>query len=86
MPQTRSAAKNLRKSDKRRSHNRNVKKDVKLQLKAFDTVIAAKGDSEAELKAAYKKLDKAAARGVIHPNTAARQKSQLAKKAAKAKA
>ena len=76
MPHTRSAAKNLRKSDKRRSHNRNVKKDV----------IAAKGDSEAELKAAYKKLDKAAARGVIHPNTAARQKSQLAKKAAKAKA
>lgn len=86
MPHTKSAAKNLRKSDKRRSYNRNVKRDVKLQLKSFETAVSAKGDTQAELKAAYKKLDKAAARGVIHPNTAARKKSQLAKAATKAKA
>jgi small subunit ribosomal protein S20 len=86
MPHTKSAAKNLRKSDKRRSYNRNVKRDVKLQLKSFETAVSAKGDTQAELKAAYQKLDKAAARGVIHPNTAARKKSQLAKAASKAKA
>lgn len=84
MPHTRSAAKNLRKSEKRRSYNKNVKRDVKLQLKSFDVAVTAKGDVKAELQAAYKRLDKAAARGVIHPNTAARQKSQLAKRAAKA--
>lgn len=86
MPHTRSAAKNLRKSEKRRSYNRNVKRDLKLELKSFDTAVTAKADPQAALKAAYQKLDKAAARGVIHPNAAARKKSQLAKAATKGKA
>ena len=44
MPHTRSAAKNLRKSEKRRSYNRNVKRDLKLELKSFDTAVTAKAD------------------------------------------
>lgn len=84
MPHTRSAKKQLRKSLKRRQHNRAVKRDIKLQLKAF---AAAEQGSLDELRAQYnlaaKKLDKAAARRIIHPNTAARKKAQLARRLAK---
>jgi small subunit ribosomal protein S20 len=81
MPHTHSAKKNLRKSEKRRLHNRAVKKDIKTQLKQF--LAAVEGPVEAlrkEYDLAAKKLDKAAAKRVIHPNLAARKKSQLARK------
>ncbi len=80
MPHTRSAKKSLRKNQKRRLHNRAVKKAVKTQIKKF--LAAADGPLEqlqAEYRLAAKKLDKAAARRVVHPNLAARKKSQLAK-------
>ena len=80
MPHTRSAKKSLRKNEKRRMHNRAVKKDIKTQIKQVLT--AAAGPLEqlrAEYNLAAKKLDKAAAKRVVHPNLAARKKSQLAK-------
>jgi small subunit ribosomal protein S20 len=80
MPHTRSAKKNQRKSEKRRLHNRAVKRDLKTQIKRFT---AAEDGPVEELRKEYnlaaKKLDKAAAKRVIHPNTAARKKSQLAR-------
>ena len=80
MPHTRSARKNVRKSLKRKLRNRSVKKDIKTQLKAFDEALQGPID---ELKKQYnlaaKRLDKAAARRIIHPNLAARKKSQLAR-------
>jgi small subunit ribosomal protein S20 len=81
MPHTKSAKKSLRQDEKRRDRNRAVKKALKLELKKFQTAIKA-GNTEVaktEFKAAVKKLDKAAARRVIHPNAAARKKSQLAR-------
>jgi small subunit ribosomal protein S20 len=81
MPHTKSAKKNLRKSEKRRLHNRAIKRDVKTQLKQFTE--AADDDAIDALRKEYnlaaKKLDKAAARRIIHPNMAARKKSQLAR-------
>jgi small subunit ribosomal protein S20 len=80
MPHTRSAKKSLRKNEKRRMHNRAVKKDIKTQIK--QVLAAAAGPLEqlrAEYNLAAKKLDKAAAKRVVHPNLAARKKSQLAK-------
>jgi small subunit ribosomal protein S20 len=80
MPHTRSAKKNLRKSEKRRLHNRAVKKDLKTQIKTvLDTASGSVEDLAKEVKVAAKKLDKAAAKRIIHPNMAARKKSQLAK-------
>jgi small subunit ribosomal protein S20 len=80
MPHTRSAKKNLRKIRKRRLHNRSVKGDIKEQLKTFAGVKEGSNDElMKEFKLAVKKLDKAAAKRIIHPNTAARKKSQLAK-------
>ena len=81
MPHTRSAKKSLRKSLKRRMSNRAAKKAIKVQIK--NLMAAAQEGTADELfnqyKQAARKLDKAAARRVIHPNTAARKKSQLAR-------
>ncbi|MHB1422644.1 MAG: 30S ribosomal protein S20 [Gemmataceae bacterium] len=80
MPHTRSAKKNLRKSEKRRLRNRAVKKDIKTQIKRFLTALDGPLDQlQKEYNLTAKKLDKAAAKRVVHPNLAARKKSQLAR-------
>lgn len=83
MPHLKSAKKRMRQTAKRRDHNRAVKKALKKQLK---TVFEMANDKAAnaetikkEVTAAVKKLDKAAAKRVIHPNLAARKKSQIAR-------
>ena len=81
MPHTRSAKKQLRKSQKRRLHNRTIKKAIKTQVKKV-LEISEKGtleDLKKEFILAVKKLDTAAAHRVVHPNLAARKKSQLAR-------
>ena len=81
MPHTRSAKKNLRKIKNRRLHNRAIKKALKVQIKTVQEA-ATEGPIEQlreQYRVAAKKLDKAAAKRVIHPNLAARKKSQLAK-------
>lgn len=84
MPHTASAEKRLRKSEKRRRANRTTIKGVKTETRAVATALAA-GDKPKvveAMKGAASKLDKAAARGVIHKNKAARLKSRMAKKLA----
>jgi small subunit ribosomal protein S20 len=79
MPHTKSAKKNLRKSEKRRIRNKAAKRTIKTHLKRFEEALS--GPIEAlqnEYNLAAKKLDKAAARRIIHPNQAARKKSQMA--------
>jgi small subunit ribosomal protein S20 len=81
MPHTKSAEKSLRQNQKRNAYNRAMKKAIKLQVKKFLAAVKA-GDAaaiQAEYNLAAKRIDKAGARRVIHPNTAARKKSQLAK-------
>ena len=81
MPHTRSAKKQLRKNEKRRLHNRAVKRTIKTQIKKV--LAAAEGDTPDQLQKEFilaaKKLDKAAAKRIVHPNLAARKKSQLAR-------
>lgn len=84
MPHTKSAEKRLRQNEKRRLRNRATMKTLRGQVKKF-LATAKDGSPEAkaaEFKAAIRKLDKAAAKRVIHPNAAARKKSQLARKLA----
>ena len=81
MPHTKSAKKSLRKTEKRRLRNRAAKKTIRTHIKRVDAAIS-EGNVEtmkAELVLAVKKIDKAAAKRVIHPNMAARKKSQLAR-------
>src|SRR5262245_58671907 len=78
----RKRAKNgLRQTIKRRLHNRATKKVLKNQIK--EVVGVAKtgiaDDVQKEYNKAATKLDQAAAKRVIHPNTAARKKAQLAR-------
>jgi small subunit ribosomal protein S20 len=80
MPHTRSAKKSLRKSQQRRLHNRAIKRAIKEQIKSV--LDAASGPIEqlrVQFNLVAKKLDKAAAKRVVHPNLAARKKSQLAR-------
>jgi small subunit ribosomal protein S20 len=81
MPHTSSAKKHLRQSEKRRELNRAAKKAIRTQIK--QVVEVAKSGTVEQLQKEYnlaaKKLDKAAAKRVVHPNLAARKKSQLGK-------
>jgi len=81
MPHTRSAKKRLRQSAKRRLHNRAVIRSIKIGLKEVGT--AAQGGNHAQLQEAAKaviiQLDKASVRRILHPNAAARKKSQVAR-------
>jgi small subunit ribosomal protein S20 len=81
MPHTKSAKKRLRQNEHRRLHNRAIKRAIKTQIKKVQAT-AGEGPVE-ELRKEYnlaaKKLDHAAAKRVIHPNLAARKKSQLAR-------
>lgn len=79
MPNTPSAIKRLKQNVKRRMHNRITKKIIKTFSKR--AVLAAEAKqfekAEADLRTAIAKIDKAGARRVLHPNTAARRKSKL---------
>jgi len=71
----------MRQSIKRRKHNRITKKIIKTSVKRAMADVAAKDleKAAADFKIATAKIDKAGARRVLHPNTAARRKSSLAR-------
>ena len=87
MPNTKSAKKRLRQSLEQRSRNRAgrsaLKSFVRRVLAAVEAGDAAKAEAEFRLTAA--ELDKAGARGLIHPNKAARIKSRLQRRLKAAK-
>ena len=86
MANIKSAEKRARIAKVRTARNRAYKSAVKTATKKFDAALNS-GDvnqaREAFVKA-QKQLDKAANKGVIHKNTAARKKSKLAKRLNKA--
>lgn len=81
MANTRSAIKRIRQNEKRRDHNRMFRSRARSFVKKA-RVAQSSGDLNAAVEAtrvAIRDLDKAASRGVIHPNNAARRKSRLMK-------
>jgi len=79
VPAKPSAAKRARQALTRRARNRVNKSTLHTAVKKVDAALAA-GDKEAArtaLAAACVRLDKTAAKGVIHRNAAARSKSRL---------
>ena len=87
MANIKSAAKRARQTVKRTAQNRASASAIKTLTKAFQSAVQA-GDKE-KAKAAQAKLagalDKAAGRGRVHGNLAARRKSRMAKKLAAVK-
>ena len=84
MANIKSQIKRNRQNEARRLRNKAVKSELKTRVK--NTVKAA-GDGAEDVadraRLAQKRLDMAAAKGVIHKNQAARRKSRLAKQLAK---
>jgi len=80
LPNIKSAKKRVLVSAMRNEKNRAVKSGLKTKIKKFDAVLANGEDVSAAFVNAVKSVDKAAAKGAIHKNAAARKKSQLAKK------
>jgi small subunit ribosomal protein S20 len=81
MANTKSAAKQARVSLRRKTLNKNTKTKVKDVTKKFKSLVAS-GDKAAAAKLVgqvQSELDKAAKKKTIHPNKAARLKSQAAK-------
>ncbi len=74
MPITHRAIKKLRHDRLRALSNKKMRKKVHDAVKATRKTPTAK-----KLASAYQALDKAAKHAIIHPNTAARLKSRLAK-------
>ncbi|MBL7998509.1 MAG: 30S ribosomal protein S20 [Candidatus Kapabacteria bacterium] len=72
-----SAIKRIRQSKKRNLYNRAVKKTVREATKAVRRAQDL-ASAEVSLRDAAKALDRAAAKGVLHKNTAANRKSALA--------
>lgn len=82
MPNTKSAWKNLRKSEKRRLRNKSVKSSAKTHVKKFSELVDSGKTEEARafLSEVAKKVDMAASKGVFHKNKASRIKSRLARR------
>ena len=77
MANIKSQKKRILTNEKARIRNKAVKSALKTATKKVDTAVAA-GDKTAALdaaRAAARALDKAASKGVIHPNQAANRKS-----------
>ena len=84
MANIKSQIKRILTNKKAQDRNKSVKSEVKTAVRAAREAIAT-GDKAAAttaLATAGKKLDKAAAKGVIHKNQAANRKSSIAKQVA----
>ncbi len=82
MPITKSAEKRVRTSERRRLRGKSVRSQVKTNIIKAEKLIFS-GEIEAAQGAAQVaviSLDKAAEKGIIHQNNAARRKSRLMKK------
>ncbi len=85
MPKRKAAVKRLRVDKKRHLKNLKIKTEIKKALKKFQSLVIAKNINEAKtvLGKVFSLLDKAAKKKIIHPNTASRKKSRLARRISK---
>ncbi len=87
MANIKSQIKRNRQNEKRRLRNKGVRSDMRTRTKVAETAADQGADNAAEaLRVALKRIDKAAAKGVIHKNQAARRKSRLVKRLAASEA
>ncbi len=82
MANTKSALKRMRSSEKRRVRNRRVRTEARTYVRQARAQIEAGELDEAKksVALAVRALDKAAEKGVLHKNNAARRKSRLMEK------
>ena len=80
MANIKSQIKRIRTNEAARVRNKSVKSALKTAVRRVRSAVDAgdKTTAQVELVAASRSLDKAASKGVIHPNQAANRKSALA--------
>ena len=82
MANIKSQKKRILTNAKRAERNKAVRSELKTRTKtAMKAVNLGAEDATEAVRLAQKRIDKAAAKGVIHKNAAARRNSRLAKKA-----
>ena len=78
-----SGIKRVQVAERNRLRNVSIKSAVKTRFKRVQEAMAQGSDQQATsdlLKVAISSIDRAARKGIIHPNTAARRKSRLMKR------
>jgi len=78
MANIKSQEKRNRQNEVRRLRNKSVTSDLKTSIRKVHEAAEAGEPTEELFRSAQKKIDTAAAKGVLHPKTAARKKSRLA--------
>jgi len=77
---TKSSEKRIRSNERRHLRNQMYRSRVKTMVRKAEDAIFSSQPSEDAIRIAMSTLDKAAVKGIIHKNNAARRKSRLAKK------
>ena len=81
MPNIKSAKKRVKVIAVKTERNKGIKTNLKTNIKKAELACSTGAeDKDAAIRLAIKRIDQAAAKGVLHKNTAARRKSALAKK------
>lgn len=84
MANIQSQIKRNRQNEKRRLRNKAVRSELRTRTKnALEAASSDAETAEAALREAIKRIDKAAAKGVIHKNQAANRKSRLMREVSK---
>jgi small subunit ribosomal protein S20 len=78
MANIKSQKKRNRQNEKRRQRNKAIMSDLKTSIKKVEEAANAGEPIDELFSNAQKKIDTAAAKGVLHPKAAARRKSRLA--------
>ena len=81
MANTKSAKKRALTAAKRTVRNKMVKSSLRTAIRKYREAVGTE-NAQVLLNQAFSALDRAATKGVIHKNTAARKKARLAKKLA----
>ncbi len=81
MPRRRTSLKSNRVNKRKHTRNLKVKVALKKTIKKFQELLASKNTTEAKtfILKVFSQLDKAAKKKIIHPATANRRKSRLAR-------
>ncbi|ETP67879.1 30S ribosomal protein S20 [Planomicrobium chinense] len=83
MPNIKSAIKRVRTNETKNAQNSHVRSTMRSAVKKADQALLNNEENAGDtVKAAIKQVEKAASKGLIHKNTAARKKSRLMKKQA----
>ena len=87
MANIRSQIKRNRQNERRRLRNKSVRSEIRTRTKTAVVALDAGAEDAADAtRAAVRRIDKAAAQGVIHKNQAANRKSRLMRRANAAEA